>query len=156
MGACLALLSIGAPNACVDASSQDLKPSQTGDGSWANPYLVRRDNLALGGTLSGLPASVRSTVSSPFLSDGQWTNLKGHIELAEYREHGWYYATHYSPILPYHPFTGPGDATYATRAGQLVHGNKYAMSVSATDSTGKHYSAGSPTKYVKLADDTLV
>jgi hypothetical protein len=149
-GTCL-LLSVGTPNACVDVHDVETTASNT----WSDPTIVRRDNLAVVGALEVTDPNVKGTVSSPYLSDGQWTGLSGHVSIEEIREHYWSYAVQDSPILPGRAFKGPGEAYFGTRAGTMVHGNTYAVSLHAEDKGGDSFNLQN-IRFVKLADDVLV
>lgn len=149
-------LSVGMPNGCVNVHEADIDPIASGVGTWDDPIIVRRDNLAVVGNLEVTDALVTSKVSSPYFTDGTWTSLTGHIRLEELRSDGSAYVDQYSPILPRSEFYGPGQAPYGTRAGVMVHGNTYALHLSAADEGGDSFSNEKEVVYVKLADDVLL
>ncbi len=154
-GALLLAASLGAPNACLDINQTDKSPNQTGDGTWANPLRVRRDNLAMGGMLDVKDTGVKSSVTSPYLSDGKWTRLTGHFTIDELRDHYWHYAYQSTPILPRETATGATTYDYGTRAGYMVKGNTYAVSIKGKTTGGDQFDMKN-VQYVKLADDVLV
>lgn len=153
-GALCIAFSVGAPNACMGVNPADSEPTQVGSGTWKDPFVVRRDNLSVGGTLEIGDKTTSATVSSPFLTDGRWKNLSGHFAIDEEREHQWHYTWQYTPLLPGSAFDGPGSARYGTRAGSMVHGNRYVVSMKASSDAGESFSFNDTT--VKLSDDVAV
>lgn len=152
---CLVGLSLGAPNACLGVHPPDVAPGTTGAGTYADPVIVQRDNLAFGGQLEFKDATVKGQPLTPFLDNGAWTSFGGHFTIDELREHGWHFVFQNSQILPTDFFHGPGIADVGGRAGVLVHGNTYALSLTGQDAGGDQFGLKNAT-YVKLADDVLV
>lgn len=124
-------------------------------GTFQNPILVRRDNPMLSGILVLGDSSVRATVTSPYFTDGQWTNFMGHFRITEFRQGGSHYLNQFTPVLPRQAVSGAGMSFVGTRAGTMVHGNTYALSIKAKAKAGETFEAEN-TRYIKLADDVLL
>lgn len=151
-GACL-LLSVGAPAPVLTVRMSDRV--KNAPGTLQNPILVRRDNPALDGIVVLGDSSVRGTVSSPYSTDGQWTNFSGRFRITEMRQQSAAYIEQYTPVLPRQAVNGAGVAFVGTRAGTMVHGNIYALSMQASDKAGEKFAADK-VKYIKLADDVML
>jgi hypothetical protein len=146
---------LGAPDVSLRVDPKDVDTSAAGDGSRQKPFIVRRDNPAVGGELKVTDATVEAKVSSKFLSDGVWKNLWGHFKFREDREHGDPYNYQYTPILPLDDFHGPGTAKYATRAGLMVHRNIHGLRMEGGTVGGDDYVL-EHVQWIKLSDDVLV
>lgn len=148
-----ACLSLAAPAPIITVKKADIV--KDGAGTLQDPKIVRRDNLAIEGVLVVSDPSVRATVSSPFMTDGQWTNFTGHFRITELRQQSSIYLHQDTPVLPRQNVNGPGVGFFGTRAGAMVHGNTYAISMKAQDRAGTRFDADK-VKYVKLADDVML
>jgi hypothetical protein len=165
-GGCLAALSFGAPTGCLGVLSSDEVPTATTTttyGTAGNPAIVTRDNLALGGVMNFTDSSVKASLGvSATYSDATWTNrtgaptLRGHAVIKEYRAQGTHYLDQYTPILPDQNYSGSGSVNYGMRAGTMVHGNTYAISMQATETQTSESLSLTNTTYVQLSPDTLL
>lgn len=146
-------LSAAAPAPIITVKKADIV--KDGAGTFQDPKVVRRDNLALEGVMVVSDPGLRATVTSPFMTDGKWTNFTGHFRITETRQQSSVYMQQDTPVLPRQNVNGPGVGFFGTRAAAMVHGNTYAVSMKAQDKLGNHFDADK-VKYVKLADDVML
>jgi hypothetical protein len=119
---------VGVLNAHLDASSPDAQ-----DASFENPVLVTRDNPWFVGAFFSEPGVSSEVGPHAYSAHGHWNGLEGAVELEELWSPTVGVAIQQLPILPLQPYQGPGQATWGSRSGDLVHGNVYGAELHASD-----------------------
>lgn len=156
---CSVALLAGAPDGCNEltnvgiVNTEHIHPSSPDapDSTYYQPFIVTRDNPSFGGAFV-LNKSGAGSDSSGI--HGKWNNLYGLVALREYKKASDTGKLRSGPFLPARVQQSPGEITWASRFGDLVHDTVFGAELNAFSSQEQVVS--NREFFVKLSKDVAL